>query len=156
MQMLEQCSEQKESNPDTDGRISHIKRRPVIGADIKIEKVHHRSETQPVDQVSHRPAGYQPQGVDKNSTLAFQVPVGNDYDHQGHDGNRYKKGLAQPGFAAGQKSEGCPGICEVHQVKKPRDDRLLLMERKLHHYPELGQLVDNDHCQGDHDRNDIG
>ena len=41
----------------------------MVGADIKIQKIHHRAETQPIDEIAHRASGDQADGVGKNPAL---------------------------------------------------------------------------------------
>jgi len=118
--LLQQRAKQKQSDSDTDGRISYIKSRPVIGAQVKVQKVDNRTKTQPVNKIADCTTGDQSKSINKNPGLLFQVLIGKCNNNKGCSGNPDKKNLPQPCFIASQKSKGCSGISNIDQIKKTR------------------------------------
>ena len=113
---------------DGDGGIGHVEGRPVVGADIDVEKIDHLAEADPVDEVPHGPGQDQRKRQDQRRLLDPARPeiVEDEEDRRhGHgdeeDGPEQRRG-------AGQKAEGGAGIAHMDDVEEPVDDGKALME----------------------------
>jgi len=114
--------QQKNYRPDADRTVGDVKCRPMVTADVYVEKVDYLSEAHTVNQVT----GSTPkdQGQRDFSPFIFfsQPPVDIDYHTDPDDANGDKEHLAPAAEVAGQKAKRCTRISDMNQIEEARDD----------------------------------
>lgn len=115
--------EKEQSDSDTNRGIRDVESRPVIAADVDVEKIDDIAETKSIDQVADRASENQVEP-------ALQQPVA-DRRSEGIDRNNEKDGdrarIQQDrnpgGSAVGSDPERRAGVPDVDDLKKPGDHR---------------------------------
>lgn len=146
--LVEEPGQQKEADPDDYSRISHIKGRPVVAAKIKIEKIHHRAITDPVQKITDRPPADQGKDDEIEPSFLTVLLKGKENEKQGSAGDADKKRYPPGRVGAGKQTEGGPGVMEIGQIEKTGNNGNGLMQHETGHNQPLGVLVRGHHQQG--------
>jgi len=133
-----------ESGADGDAGVGQVEGRPVVGAEIKVQKVDDRAETQPVDDVAHRAAGDQCQSPQKKPLSGIGRSDEHGDDAQGEKGRAGQKKDPDQVGAAGHQTEGHAGVQDKGQVKKAGDKLDPLDRGQPMPSGQLGQLIGQD------------
>ncbi len=109
---------------------------------VDVQKINHRTQAYPVNQVADRPAGDQAETHGIADGLLAQTPLQHADHNQGRDGDHDKKNLPPPDWS-GQQAKCHPGVGQVGQVEKAGDNRPDLEKGKIPNQPQLAGLVEN-------------
>lgn len=136
-----QVFKNKQKNTDKNGGICDIECRPVVGTDVKIEKINDKSKPDPIDQISNCATGNQGQSHSVQSTVAAVTSLEQPDQNQGDQGGANKKHLPPQRWLASQDTEGRAVIRQIGQIEKPGQNRSAFKEYKIIEHPELTTLV---------------
>jgi hypothetical protein len=81
-----------EGHPHRNGGICDIKGRPVVRPVVKIQKVHHHTETEPIYEISHGPAEDEGKAQERKQAHPWVPEPVIDDEESGEESDRGKKG----------------------------------------------------------------
>src|SRR6266446_8939244 len=141
--------EQHRRDAQTDGAVGNVKGRPVPGADVKIEKIDDRAETNAIDDIADRTADDQPDR--DREERALNAPQPQDQHGDDDSGQERKQQRIHPAWGV-EEPEADAAIIGQDEIKEWRD-RLLRAGRAPGEEAEDGGFAE---LSDDHDRGRCG
>jgi len=140
--------DQQDADTDTYGAVGYVEGRPVISADMDVQKVNHFAEPKSIDHIAHCT------GHDERKACSYpfaslvhrsiQIP---ENSHR-HTGNNQEEHGTNGCCLAGKKPEGTSRISNVGQRKKTGNHRKTFTEGQSVQHKLFGHLIDENQDTG--------
>ena len=136
--------------PRRDGEQTQI--HGLIEDQKPIDKIHHATAVNAIDEIAHRPAQHQREGQGHGFLIIFQLAEKPNDETDGGQGNDHEKGDAIAGIPVTQKAPGRAlvlGILETKQAVDDADESILKSHldpqgRQGGRGPPLAELIEHD------------
>lgn len=136
-----QVFKNKQKNADKNSGICDIECRPVVGTEVKVEKINDKPKPDPVDQIPDSTAGNQCQSHGVQPAVATVTSLEQPDQNQGDQSGANKKHLPPQRWLASEDAEGRTVIGQIGQIEKTGQDRYFFEKYKIIKYPDLTALV---------------
>jgi hypothetical protein len=133
--------DRKPEGASRDGRISQVESRPMMRADVEVQKVHHFLQPQTVDEVADSPSDNEREAEHESAVLPINPgkPIEHEENNTDGRGNQDIKGKIHSW--AVEKTEGHTSVSHMHEVEKSGNDRNGFVDIQRVNNDLLGYLV---------------
>ena len=145
--LVPQGRKQVEPDGDADGGVSDVERRPVVRADMEVEKVSDPAKFDAVDEIAENAADHE---AESDAVIERRVENAavEDGEQDKHDDGKKDEDHLLPAKHAPSGAR----VADVDEIEKAGNDRLRLTaidERFA--YPYLGELIENNDDQAQYE-----
>src|SRR5467141_997791 len=138
--------EDQQSRTHRDRRIGEIESPEMPAEGVKVEKIHHVAEDDPVPEIAERPAEHQRKS--RREKALARMPGEEKHDGGGRSDGYPDKQRSLPASRIGEEAERSAAVVREHQVEE-RSDLAHLAEAQARTDRDLARLVRQREKQGE-------
>ncbi len=140
---LERKVKDEKEYAHADRGVGDVEGWPMIVLNVAVEKVDDLAQPQAVEEIADRPTQNRGDAELPDPIVDTKAKKDRPQQAEGKDRRERKKEQTKAGAAGCQDPKGSPGIADISQAEKPRNDRDRLMKAHGLHDVGLADLIEN-------------